>query len=231
MRQGQSPPGARQIRIDLQAPLQKRDRVPVVLGCLAIDRGAAEQEEIVSCEIARPLPLRGLAVGRHYNARVAGELCRDMLRKLGLHGEDIIDGPIPAIRPEMRARLRLDELRSYAETVVLPLDRALEDVTDVKIAADLPDVDCLVLVDLDRVAGHHLDCARKRARSVMMSSVMPSARRPVCSSAAKIVEGQHRDRCAGARRLDRPHPPEAGPYQRRRDEDRSSSQNAPSMLP
>ena len=79
-----------------------------------------------------------------------------------LHVEEIGQGLIEPLGPEMIARFGVDELDIDAHAVSAALDAALEDIADVQLAADLLQIDGLALVGEGGVAPDHERAANAR---------------------------------------------------------------------
>ena len=60
---------------------------------------------------------------------------------LVLNREDVVERPIIALRPEVSARLRLDQLSGDPDAVAALPDAAFEDVANPQLASDLADID------------------------------------------------------------------------------------------
>jgi hypothetical protein len=102
--------------------------------------------------IGQPLSLDAAADIFHelYIER-AGETADDLvlcLREVGAIG-------VEAIRPDMRAALRIDELNVYSNLVGRPADAAFEDVPDTKLPANLSRIGGFALKGEGRVASDH----------------------------------------------------------------------------
>ena len=78
-----------------------------------------------------------------------------VLGDLILDGEDVVERPVVALRPEVSAALRLDELPGDPNPVAALPHATLEDVTDPELPADLADVNVAALVREARVASDH----------------------------------------------------------------------------
>ena len=83
-----------------------------------------------------------------------------------LHVEEIGEGLIEPLGPEMIARFGVDELDIDAHAVSAALNAALEHIADVQLAPDRLHVERLALVGERGIAGDHerrLECARDRS--------------------------------------------------------------------
>ena len=72
-----------------------------------------------------------------------------------LHVEEIGQGLIEPLGPEMIARFGVDELHVDAHAVSAALNAALEDIADVQLAPDLLQIDRLALIGEGGVAPDH----------------------------------------------------------------------------
>src|SRR4029450_9533885 len=79
----------------------------------------------------------------------------DLPGHLRLEGEQILGTPVEAPRPEVRTRLRIDELGIHAHLWLGASYTALEDVTDTQLPPKLLDVHCFAAVGLHGVARDH----------------------------------------------------------------------------
>ena len=79
----------------------------------------------------------------------------DLPGHLRLEGEQILGAPIEALRPDVCACLRIDELGVHAHLWLGTSHTALEDVTDAQLPPKLLDVHCLAAVGLHGVARDH----------------------------------------------------------------------------
>jgi hypothetical protein len=62
-----------------------------------------------------------------------------------LHVEEVSEGFIEPIGPEMIARFGVDELHIDAHAISAALNAALKNIADVQLAADLPQINVLPL--------------------------------------------------------------------------------------
>ena len=83
----------------------------------------------------------------------AGYRGGDSLRDIALHREQIIDGPVITLGPDVTAGGGFDELGGHANPLANRLDAAFEHVSDAKIAADVSHVRGLALVNFSRIPG------------------------------------------------------------------------------
>ena len=72
-----------------------------------------------------------------------------------LHVEEIGERLVEPLRPEMTARLGVDQLDIDAHPVSAALNAAFEDIADVQLPADLLQIDGLALVGEGGVAADH----------------------------------------------------------------------------
>ena len=122
-----------------------------------------------------------------------GELGVERVRKARhdfvLHVEEIGQGLIEPLGPEMIGALGVNELHIDAHAVSAALDAALEDIADVQVAPDRLHVEQLALVRERRVAGDHdgASNSRKIGRQVLRDPVDEML---LLRVAAEIGEGQ-----------------------------------------
>ena len=107
--------------------------------------------------------------------------------------EEVRDFLLEAVGPEMRAGLRIDELRIYAHPVLVALDRTFEHIAHTKLLADFLGVGILPLEGEGGVAGDDeaVADAREVRGEVLRDAVGEIVLRWV---ARKICEGQHDER-------------------------------------
>lgn len=119
---------------------------------MTVPQRPAAQQEIVGVWIGRRLgqgPLEQLVLQRHAQGGGSGA------RRVVLHGEDIGDGTIVAIGPEIRAGRGLDRLGRRAGPITGVASVALDDVAGARCTADSCHVDRLSLVPELRVPSGH----------------------------------------------------------------------------
>ena len=83
-----------------------------------------------------------------------------------LHVEEIGEGFVKPVRPEMIAGFRVDELDIDAHAIAAALNAAFEDITHVQLAADLLQIDGLSLISEGGIARRSqtsLECAKDRS--------------------------------------------------------------------
>jgi hypothetical protein len=117
------------------------------------------------------------------------ECNRDPARNLVLQGEQIARVAVEALRPEMRIGLGVDQLGVHADPVVSPPDAAFQYVAHTKLAPDLPCVDPFVPVG-ERVLREITSIPASRDRSVVRSSVIPSAKYCCSLSSLRLANGR-----------------------------------------
>ena len=124
---------------------------------------------------------------------LAGHRADDLPGHLVLKRQGVLSRLVVALRPDMLAGFRVDELGCDANLVGLLADAAFERIVDIEIAADLADVDGLALVDKGRVARDHREIgkARQHGDDVLAHPVAEIAEALV---GAQVVERQNRDR-------------------------------------
>jgi hypothetical protein len=136
------------------------------------------------------LTFRGPVAFRGIKMRL--DCADDMLRDIVLHGEQIFQHAVVAVRPDMLAGLGLDQLTGDADTPLRDAHTALEHVANAEIARDLAHVGRLVLVDEGRVAGDDEQPAEpcKSGDDVLGQAVGEEV---VLGIPAHIDERQHRN--------------------------------------
>jgi len=80
-----------------------------------VDERQCPEDKIIGVETFRPLAPNTLNLGL---SEIWLDSADDAHRDLVLHGENIVEQTIIALRPEMNAGLSLDELGNNADTVV-----------------------------------------------------------------------------------------------------------------
>ena len=114
---------------------------------------------------------------------------------LVLHREDIVDAAVVALRPQVSAARRIDQLGGNSDAVADFADAALEHVADAELARDVADVDRTPLVDEARVARDDGEAGelRQRGEDVVDQSVGKEL--------LLRIAAHHRERQYGDRRL------------------------------
>ena len=182
--------GQRVLRVELDCLLEEGGGLCVVLLRQPVELIQALQQVIVGRQDLRRLAFRALQnVGFDAPDQGGDNGPRDLV----LDREDVLHVAVIALRPEMGPGLRVDQLDGYAHTVHRAPDTALHNVLDAQIAADLADVDRLVLECEGRVPGDHEE--RLEARQLRNQVVGDAVREVVpLRTAAHVDEGQERDR-------------------------------------
>ena len=129
---GQPGPGARELGVALHRLPKQPDRLILALSGLALFLLDPEQVEVVGGEIGERLAPDDVARGA-VDRTVAADPAGDYVGYLALHREQVLDRTIPALGPDMRARVGLDQLRRDPHPAGLTLDRALEHVGDAEV--------------------------------------------------------------------------------------------------
>ena len=119
----------------------------------------------------------------------------DRLRDLVLHGEHIRKAAVVALGPDVAAGRDIVELGGDPHMVAFLADRALDDVADAKLLADLLQMHGFAAVDEGGVAGDDVEPAQFRQRG---DDVLADAFGKIflLGLAAHVGERQHRDRRA-----------------------------------
>ena len=155
----------------------------------------AGKKEFVRREILRARTPRGCCIGFEDHT-AAAETAPELIGDVSLDDEEVLRGPIPALRPQVRVARRIDQLRGDPDLIALALHRTFEHIADVQVPADLPHIDRLAFVDLSRIVSDdvHGAMARQVGDDVLRQAVGEPARRLV---AAEVCKRQHRDRPPG----------------------------------
>ena len=111
---------------------------------------ASSEHEIVGAQRFGRARARGFGLGA---ADVRDECCDDPRGQLGLHGEDVLEAAVVALRPAVRAGLGLDQLGGDAQPVADPARAAFDHVAGPELGADGAHVARVVVVGEGRVAG------------------------------------------------------------------------------
>ena len=93
---------------------------------------------------------------------LAGHRADNLPGHLVLKRERVLSGLVVALRPDVLARLRVNELGCDANLIGVLADAAFQRIVDIEIAADLADVDRLAFVDEGRVARDHREIGKAR---------------------------------------------------------------------
>ena len=85
-----------------------------------------EEKVLIGGEVRwRPSPCSlHLGLCNHTKVHRATDRGHNCLGNLGLHGKNILSRALPAVGPDMGARLSIDQLSRSANALALPLDRA-----------------------------------------------------------------------------------------------------------
>ena len=100
--------------------------------------------------------LRGVRLGAEQ--RLA-QFHDDGLRDVVLHGEDVVEFAVVAVRPQVGVLRGVDELRRDPHALARLAHAACQQVDDVELLRDIPDVDFLALEAPRRGARGHADAA------------------------------------------------------------------------
>ena len=104
--------------------------------------GPARQIHLVRVEIRQ----RGDEGTALFQAQRHLQLLRDRPGNLLLHGEHVVQRPVVGLRPEVKSVVRVHELGRDPQTVTLFADAPLNEVLNVELSPDLPQVLVLALV-------------------------------------------------------------------------------------
>ena len=150
--QGEQRMSRRVARVQFQRALQQIGRDPCVGELAGRGIGKSAKIEIIGVEIFRAF-LPGALDLRMLQARLddADDALGDLILKL----ENVVQGAVEAVGPEMRARFRFDQLRGDAEPIARFAHAALQHVTHAEFTPDLPNIDRSALVGEARIARDH----------------------------------------------------------------------------
>ncbi len=202
VRPGKAGPGQREVRLQRDGLPEELDRARVVVAGDAIRAGAPFEVELVGDGVAAAA-LRGLrdlvrnrVFGRGWRLRLeqrAAQFDHDRLRDVVLHGEDVRQLAVVGLRPEMRVRRHLDQLRGDPHAIAGLADAALEQVRDAELLGDRRDVGARALEAPRRRARRHAQALdlREDVQQFLGQSVGEVL---VLLVAAHVDERQHRDR-------------------------------------
>jgi hypothetical protein len=138
--------------VELDGAVHQDERLPGArLRVLAVEEHRPDKV-LPGVQALGRLPLQALVLG---SVDVRLDTPDHALGNLVLDGEDIVERPVVALRPEVSAALRLDELPGDPDPVAALPHATLEDVADPKLAADLADVHVAALVGEARVPSDH----------------------------------------------------------------------------
>ena len=182
------------VRIEIESAVEVRARLVEELGGLTFVEERKPKEIVV-----HRIRVRGALGAARFGG---GELLPEPIGEAGddlvLHVEEIGDGLVEALGPEVRAGLGVDQLHVDAHAVSAALHAAFEHIAHVELAADLLQVDGLALVGEGGVAADDEGAgnAREVGRQALGHAVDEIF---LLRIAADIGEGQHDER--EARRL------------------------------
>src|SRR2546425_12300708 len=130
-------PYLRHLRIESECLLEVGKRLVVGLPGRRFvpELGPGLTGVIDGLEVLRPAARGALAL-RLLELEVEGAC--NLPGHLRLEGEQILGAPVEAFRPEVRARLRIDELGVHAHLALGTSHTALEDVADTQLPAEMP---------------------------------------------------------------------------------------------
>jgi hypothetical protein len=146
---------ARAARIDLGGFLEERQRLLVGRGLVVVEP-LAFQDTVVGRHVGRraaaaPLDRRGFDLAGDGGGHGAGYLVLD--------GEDVFQPPVIALRPEVVAASRLDQLGGDPDPAARLADAAFHDVLHAEVGRHLLHLEAAALVLEGGVAGDHEEAA------------------------------------------------------------------------
>src|SRR5262249_1742892 len=118
------------VGIELEGPLEIRDREGDVIGHRGVRVGEGAEIEVVGAEILGALPPGALDLGAA-NARLDDP--DDRRGDLVLEVEDVFHDAVVSVGPDMLAGLRIDELTGDAHAIAALAHAAFEDVADAEL--------------------------------------------------------------------------------------------------
>src|SRR6185437_5477305 len=186
--------------LELERLLEQRNGLFRIFGRVAVGEGRGPQHKVVGIETFGPLALGSLDL-RFPEARLDG--ADDAHRDLVLQGEDVVEGPIIALRPDMASRLRLQQLAGNANAIADLAHAAFEHISHAELASDPTNVRRLALVGKARIAPDDEEPfdARQAGDNVIDHAV---AEIILLAVAAHVLKRQHRNRRLFERRQSRP---------------------------
>ncbi len=128
----------RKCRVAGKRPLEGLDRLR---SRAPVEEEAAPEVEVVCGRVPRCGRVRRRVFAEEPDAERAGDRARDLV----LHGEDVVERPVEALRPELVPARHVDELCRHAQAPARLPDAALEDGAHSEALADRANVLGLVL--------------------------------------------------------------------------------------
>jgi hypothetical protein len=185
----QAMPGGGVIGVDGQRLLVQGIRLREGLGGDLASQVAGLQVQRVGFRVGL-LRLRNPAQQREL------ELSDDRRGDLVLDGENVIQRPIPGLRPQLGVGAGIDQLRRDPQHVAGPAHRALEDMRHVQLPGDFGDRDVLALERERRGARDHPELGNLRQQ---VQQLLGNAVREVLllGIGTPVHKGQHRDGLVG----------------------------------
>ena len=185
-------PGRGEVRIELDRPPEQAQRLDVRLALPFVNLGHSAEEVVVGVEARGRLAPGPLDLGP---LELRGDGADHAGGQLVLELEDVLDPPLEAVRPEMRARGGVDQVRRYPHPVRRLAHAAFQDVAHAELAPDLLHVHGAALVGEARVAGDHEQPAHPRQRGDDLLD-HPVGEVLVFRVAAEVLKRQRGDRGA-----------------------------------
>ena len=196
LRIGKADIGVGKLRVQTRRALEMADGITRVGDAIVRLQAAPLQEGKIGVEIFRSLAGQAIAL-----LRIEAELerARHLQRDLVLDFEDIAGRPIEAHRPDIGARLRIDELSRHPHPRPVALHATLEQETRAQLLADLARV--LLLVAEGEGRGPRNDLELRQVRELVQHRFGDAERENLAlGGGAQVLERQHRDgRARGTR--------------------------------
>src|SRR5215813_119668 len=153
-------PGAGETGIQRDSAVEQPDGLLEVRAVHLLELLRTEEIELIRAEIVGRLAVGDDPPGFLDQAVAAAEPVGDLHRDLGLNGKYILVGPVPPLRPQTVAGLRVDKLCRDPRAIVLALDGADDDKAGLERHADLARIRRLASVALGRVSTDDLELGK-----------------------------------------------------------------------
>ena len=144
--------GAGEVRVEIDRLSRQLQGDAQAVGRKVPEGRQSAHVKVVGIEARRRLSQAAVDFGL---AQVRFDRAGDLPRHLVMQVENILERAVELVRPEVRARSGIDELRRDAHPVCRLAHRPLEHVAHAEVAPDLLHVHGLALVGEARVAGDH----------------------------------------------------------------------------
>ena len=170
-----------------------RSKKPRASGIFSGIPSLIEPRHALKIEVHRIGSWRPFRAARLVGHQLDIQLAREAGDDFVLHAEKVGEGSVKAVGPQMRADLRVDQLRVDANPILVALDRALEHIAHTELLADRLGVGILPLEGEGGVARDHEAVAD--AREVRGEIFRDAVGEVILGGIPrKIGEWQHNDR-------------------------------------